>query len=80
MSESDYLVATVRERLAEGQAHELGIAVRVDDDRITVSGVVDTPNAHQRVLDVVTEIAPDLVLCDDLEIVDADREPRAERL
>ena len=80
MSESEYIVTTIRERLALGEAHELGVAVRVDDDRITLSGVVDSPSAHDRVLEVVTDVAPTLTLCDDLEVLQLDGESRPERL
>ena len=73
MSESEYVVAAIRERLAEGAAHELGVTVRVDDGRGTVAGVVDSPAAHRRVLDAVGEVAPELELCDDLEVLDVSR-------
>jgi osmotically-inducible protein OsmY len=80
VAESEYVVAAVRERLAAGAAHELGVDVAVDDDRVTLSGVVDTTAAHDRVLAVVAEIAPDYTVVDDLEVLDPGSSPTVEQL
>jgi hypothetical protein len=50
---------------------ELGIHVRLAGDRVFVSGEVACADRRARVVEVVHELAPELMIVDDLTVTEA---------
>lgn len=71
----EYVLAHIRQRLALGAAHELGIAVEVTELHVTLSGWVTSETARRQIVEAATELAADREVIDDLEVASAKAEP-----
>ncbi len=71
----EYVLAHIRQRLALGAAHELGIAVEVGELHVTLSGWVTSESARRQIVEAAAELAVDREVIDDLEVASAHAEP-----
>jgi hypothetical protein len=81
MTPPQYLVAHLRTTLAEDpRTAEQGVRVTVRGDQVVVSGDVATEQRRAEVSSVISEIAPDMVIHNDIRVVCADEPSRREEL
>jgi osmotically-inducible protein OsmY len=81
MIQPQYLVARLRSALAEDpRTAEQGVRVTVRGDQVVVSGDVATRQRCEEVSAVIHEVAPDLVIHNDLRVVNAQEPTRREEL
>jgi hypothetical protein len=81
MTPPQYLVARLRTTLAEDpRTAEQGVRVTVRGDQVVVSGDVATEQRRAEVSSVISEIAPDMVIHNDIRVVCADEPSRREEL
>lgn len=81
MTQPQYLVARLRSALAEDpRTAEQGVRVTVRGDQVVVSGDVATQQRCEEVSSVIKEVAPDLVIHNDLRVVNAQEPTRREEL
>ncbi|MFF0204471.1 hypothetical protein [Streptomyces sp. NPDC005017] len=80
MSNLDYRVAHLRERLAEGPLAELGVQVVVHGDSVLVTGSVPSTYCRDEVERIVGETLSELPLHCDLVVAAASTPDEAEEL
>ncbi|MFE1437241.1 hypothetical protein [Streptomyces sp. NPDC058739] len=80
MSNLDYRVAHLRERLAEGPLAELGVQVVMHGDSVLVTGSVPSTHCRDEVERIVGEALSELPLHCDLVVAAASTPDEAEEL
>ncbi|RSM72646.1 BON domain-containing protein [Kibdelosporangium aridum] len=81
MTPPQYLVARLRTTLAEDpRTAEQGVRVTVRGDHVVVSGDVATEQRRAEVSEVIKDVAPELVIHNDIRVVGADEPTRREEL
>ena len=81
MTPPQYLVAHLQTTLAEDpRTAEQGVRVTVRGDQVVVSGDVATAERRDEVSSVISEIAPDMVIHNDIRVVSAQEPTRREEL
>jgi len=79
--ETQYRVAHVRRALAEdSRTAELGIRVNVRGDDVYLSGEVTTENRRADLERVLREVAPEVVVHNDVRVADTREPARREEL
>jgi hypothetical protein len=80
MSNLDYRVAHLRERLAGGPLAELGVQVTVHGDSVLVTGTVPSSHCRDEVARMVDEALGGLTVHCDLVVAQASSPDQAEEL
>ncbi|MDA0635995.1 BON domain-containing protein [Nonomuraea sp. CA-218870] len=81
MEAPQYVAARVQAALAEDvRTHELGIRVDVRGDQLFLRGQVSGAEQRERLGEVAREIAPDLRVHNEINVVEVNRPGEDERL
>ncbi|ALG11346.1 phospholipid-binding protein [Kibdelosporangium phytohabitans] len=81
MTPPQYLVARLRTTLAEDpRTAEQGVRVTVRGEHIVVSGDVATEQRRTELSEVIRDMAPDMVIHNDVRVVPAGEPTRREEL
>ncbi|MFJ5775308.1 hypothetical protein [Streptomyces sp. NPDC093094] len=80
MTNLDYRVAHLRERLAQGPTAELGVQVAVHGDSVLVTGTVPSAHCRDEIRRVAGEALTGLVVHCDLVVAETSSPGRAEEL
>lgn len=76
--DNEYRVAHLQERLARGEAAELGMRIDVRGDTLVISGTVPTAEHREKILRLVTEELPDVRVRADITVADVSAPERPE--
>jgi BON domain len=81
MTQPQYLVARLQTALAEDpRTAEQGVRVAVRGDQVVVSGDVATEQRRAEVSSLISEVAPDMAIHNDIRVVNAGEPTRREEL
>jgi hypothetical protein len=80
MSNLDYRVAHLRERLAGGPLAELGVQVAVHGDAVLITGTVPSAHCRDEIQQIVGDTLTGLTVHCDLVVAEASSPDQAEEL
>lgn len=74
-----YLVAHIRRAFAEDpRTSELGVRVTIRGEKVYLSGEVTSQRRKNELETVLTELVPDITVCNDIHVVSS-AEPQSDR-